>query len=303
MRLAQLAPRAEALTAQRIPFVEAIVVRAQRPTSVRPGDAAIVHADGSIEGFVGGVCAETSVRLHSLRVLETGEALLLQLRPGEEGEATVHDDARQGVVTTHNPCLSGGEMEIFLEPCLPLPLLVVAGNAPIADALRDLARRVGFHVTDAELGATELEEGAAAVVVAEHGRDEEELLALALRHGVPYVALVASPKRGDGVRAALEVPDELRAQLHSPAGLDIGARTPEEIAVSILAEIVAERHSAPAGAPAPRVQAPAVAIDPVCGMEVAVSDQSLHLDVDGERHWFCCESCRDRFAAERAVSG
>jgi xanthine dehydrogenase accessory factor len=272
---------------------------------VRPGDAAIVHADGSIDGFVGGVCAESSVRLHSLRVLETGEAMLLQLRPDEETDEGVEDDARAGVVTAHNPCLSGGEMEIFLEPCLPLPLLVVAGNAPIAQALRELGGRVGFHVTEAELGATDLEEGAAAVVVAEHGRDEEELLTLALRQGVPYVALVASPRRGDGVRAALDVPDELRAQLHSPAGLDIGARSPAEIAVSILAEVIQERHATPAGAPEPRAAAPpvAVAVDPVCGMEVAVTDASLHLDVDGERHWFCCESCREKFAAEHAVSG
>src|SRR3954447_23024305 len=125
MRLADLAPRAKELSDQRMPFVQAIVVRAQRPTSVRPGDAAIVRADGTIEGFVGGVCAESSVRLHNLRVLETGEALLLCLRPGEPGES-VKGDAREGIVTAHNPCLSGGEIEIFIEPCLPLPLLLLA---------------------------------------------------------------------------------------------------------------------------------------------------------------------------------
>jgi xanthine dehydrogenase accessory factor len=289
MRLAELAPRAEELTAQRIPFVEAIVVRAQRPTSVRPGDAAIVLGDGTIEGFVGGTCAETSVRLHSLRALETGEATLLQLRPDEGAE----DTSREGVITAHNPCLSGGELEIFLEPCLPLPQMVIAGDAPIAEALRDLAGRVGFHT------GAELEDGTAAVVVAAHGRDEEELLTSALRQGVPYVALVASRKRGEAVRASLDLPDELRAQLHTPAGLDIGARTPGEIALSILAEIVAERHRAPEGAPAP----PTVAVDPVCGMEVAVSDASLYLDLDGERHYFCSEGCRERFAAEHAVRG
>jgi len=289
MRLAELAPRAEELTAQRIPFVEAIVVRAQRPASVRPGAAAIVHADGTIEGFVGGACAETSVRLHSLRALETGEATLLQLRPDEAAE----DSAREGVITAHNPCLSGGELEIFLEPCLPLPHMVIAGDAPIAEALRDLAGRVGFHP------GAELEEGTAAVVVAAHGRDEEELLTAALRQGVPYVALVASPTRGEAVRGSLELPDELRAQLHTPAGLDIGARTPAEIAVSILAEIVAERHRAPAGTPAQ----PNVATDPVCGMEVAVTDASLSLEHDGERHYFCSEGCRERFAAEHALRG
>jgi xanthine dehydrogenase accessory factor len=300
MRLVELTPRAKTLTAERVPFVEAVVVRAQRPTSVRPGDAAIVHADGTIEGFVGGVCAETSVRLHSLRVLETGEPLLLRLRPADEGHVGVEEDARDGVVTAHNACLSGGEMEIFLEPCLPRPLLVIAGRSPIAEALADLADRAGFHVAAAPGGAA-LDESTAAVVVAAHGRDEEDLLTAALTQGVPYVALVASPTRGEAVRALLDVPDELRAQLHTPAGLDIGARTPPEVAVSIVAQILAERDRAPAGAPAGRAETSSVALDPVCGMEVAVSDASLHLDVDGARVYFCSEGCRERFGAEQAL--
>jgi xanthine dehydrogenase accessory factor len=287
MRLADLAPRAKELSDQRVPFVHAVVVRAQRPTSVRPGNAAIVHADGSIEGFVGGACAETSVRLHGLRVLETGEPLLLELRPDEEAS----DDLREGVVTTHNPCLSGGQLEIFLEPCLPAASMLIAGHGPIAEALADLAGRVGFHVTSPELAPD-----AAAVVVAAHGRDEEELLAEALRQGVPYVALVASPKRGNAVRASLELPEELRRQLHTPAGLDIGARTPAEIAVSIVAEILAERERVP---PQPATAAPVTAIDPVCGMEVAVTDAAISLEGDGEQVYFCSEGCRERYGAPR----
>ena len=287
MRLADLAPRAKELSDRRVPFVHAVVVRAQRPTSVRPGDAAIVHADGSIEGFVGGACAETSVRLHGLRVLETGEPLVLELRPDEEAS----DDVREGVVTAHNPCLSGGELEIFLEPCLPAASMLIAGHGPIAEALADLAGRVGFDVTSPELAPD-----TAAVVVAAHGRDEEELLAEALRQGVPYVALVASPKRGNAVRASLELPEELRRQLHSPAGLDIGARTPAEIAVSIVAEILAERQRVPAH---PVTAAPATAIDPVCGMEVAVTDAAISLERDGEHVYFCSEGCRERYGAPR----
>ena len=287
MRLADLAPRAKELSDRRVPFVHAVVVRAQRPTSVRPGDAAIVHADGSIEGFVGGACAETSVRLHGLRVLETGEPLVLELRPDEE----TSDDVREGVVTAHNPCLSGGELEIFLEPCLPAASMLIAGHGPIAEALADLAGRVGFHVTSPDLAPD-----TAAVVVAAHGRDEEELLAEALRQGVPYVALVASPKRGNAVRASLELPEELRRQLHSPAGLDIGARTPAEIAVSIVAEILAERQRVPAH---PVTAAPATVIDPVCGMEVAVTDAAISLERDGEHVYFCSEGCRERYGAPR----
>src|SRR5882757_8185289 len=121
-----LADRMQRLTESRTPYVVATVVRARRPTSVRPGDSAIVLADGTVDGFVGGVCAESSVRLYSLRALETGEAVLLRLVPGEDtGEDADHDadqdadDGIDGAVVEHNPCLSGGALEIFLEPQLP----------------------------------------------------------------------------------------------------------------------------------------------------------------------------------------
>jgi xanthine dehydrogenase accessory factor len=205
-------------------FVTATVVRAQRPSSVRPGDTATIHPDGTIEGFVGGVCAEQSVRLHALRALETGEALLLRIVP--EGE----DPHEEGAVTVANPCISGGGMEIFLQPVLPAPVLGVTGETPVAAALRELAPRLGFV-----LG----ERGEAAVVVASHGREEQDVLARALEAGVPYVGLVASRRRGEAVRAAVGAGAE---RIHTPAGLDIGARTPEEIALSILAEIVASRR-------------------------------------------------------------
>ena len=156
-----------------------------------------------------------------------------------------------------------------------------------------------------------------AVVVASHGHDEERVLTAALQRAVPYVGLVASRVRGDAVRESLELPAELRERLRTPAGLDIGAETPEEIAVAILAEIVALRRARdvaiegrptaapataaePAADPAAVAPAVAVAIDPVCGMEVAISPASLQLDLDGERHYFCGEGCRDRFAAEHA---
>jgi xanthine dehydrogenase accessory factor len=145
--------------------------------------------------------------------------------------------------------------------------------------------------------------GTAAVVVATHGRDEEETLTAALAADVPYVGLVASRKRGEAVLASLDVDAALRARVHTPAGLDIGARTPEEVALSVLAEIVAERRR-PSGRPvesAPDVRpdtAPATATDPVCGMSVAAVDASLHLDHDGSRYWFCGTGCLRAFAAD-----
>ena len=229
-----LAERARQLQSERHPFVTATVVRAQSPTSAKPGDVALVHADGTVEGFVGGVCAEESVRLHGLRAMETGEPLLLRLVP----DAGTDEDVVEGAVTAHNPCHSGGALEIFLDPSLPPPRVVVVGETPVADALRALAPHVGLEAADGPSAADDL-----ALVVASHGRDEEPALAAAITAGVPYVGLVASEKRGERVRAALDVADELRDRLRTPAGVPINARTAAEIALSILAEIVQERRA------------------------------------------------------------
>ena len=234
----RLASRAAALADQRTPYVQATVVRAARPASVQVGATALVLGDGTIEGFVGGHCAEPSVRLHALRVLETGEPLLLRIEPGAGDQ-----DATDGAITVHNPCISGGALEIFLEPRLPAARLRVVGDTPIAGALAELARGLGYDIA----AGGEPAEDDAALVIASHGRDEEQALAAALELGVPYIGLVASRKRGAAVLESLATPGKER--IHTPAGLDIGARTPEEIALSILAEIVATRR-APVTAPA-----------------------------------------------------
>jgi xanthine dehydrogenase accessory factor len=297
-----LAIHVQSLLSERTPFVLATVVRARRPTSVRPGNAAVVLPDGTMEGFVGGVCAESSVRLHALRAMETGDPLLLRLVP-EDGDAE-GADAIEGAVVERNPCLSGGALEIFLEPHLPTARLLIIGDSPIAEAIVSVATASGYDAVRERAGAGAGVTGAAAVIVASHGNGEEAVIAEALRAGVGYVALVASPKRGAAVRSELEVPSELAAQLHTPAGLDIGARTPAEIALSILAQMVAEQHRDPvpgrseASAPAPAVVA--VASDPVCGMQVAVTDAAPHLEVAGDAVYFCCDGCRDRYAADHA---
>jgi xanthine dehydrogenase accessory factor len=289
----ELARRAEALIDAREPFVAATVIRAQSPTSVHPGDAALIGADGMIDGFVGGACAESSVRLHAQRVLETGESLLLRILPGEDESETA---AVEGAVTVRNPCLSGGALEIFLEPHVPAARVLVVGETPVAGALMELGAALGFAMVGGEEGDA-LEPGDAAVLVASHGHEEESVLAAALRAGVPYVGLVASRRRGSAVRESLDVPEELRAQLHTPAGLDIGARTPNEIALSIFAEVIAEsRASGPSAAPA----GPSVAIDPVCGMEVASGEGAITLEHEGRQVFFCCSGCRDAFEADPA---
>ena len=242
MSKAKFAAQVAQLTADRVPFVLATVVRAKRPASVSPGDTAIILPTGKIEGFVGGACAESSVRLYSMRVLETGEPMLLRLTP--EGSDDPPPDGIEGAVIERNPCLSGGSLEIFLDPQLPAPRMVIVGGSPIARSLNELASAAGYD-TDSmdDLSPSELT-GVTAFVVASHGVGEE-VLGDALMAGVPYVALVASEKRGAAVRQSLGLAPELAAQIRTPAGVDIGARTPAEIAIAILAELVVVLHADP----------------------------------------------------------
>jgi xanthine dehydrogenase accessory factor len=300
---AGLRHRADELRAARVPFVVATVVRAQRPTSVHSGDAALVLGDGTIEGFVGGACAEQSVRLHALRAMETREAVLLRILPDED-EVEVEAEAVEGAVTVQNPCLSGGSLEIFIEPMLASPRVVVVGETPIGDALVRLGSELDL-ATEQSWPDEELDPGgdALAVVVAAHGRDELRALRRALEADVPYVGLVASSVRGAAIRAQLRaegVSEELVGRLETPAGLDIGARTPQEIALSILARIVAVRRGRQSVAV--RVVEPEVAgaVDPVCGMAVAAIESTPHIAHEGRVVYFCCDGCRATFEQDPA---
>jgi xanthine dehydrogenase accessory factor len=291
----ELAGRAEALAAAGTPFVWATVVRAERPTSAKPGDSALVLADGQVDGFVGGDCAESTVRAQALEVLAIATPRLVRITPSQE-DADVADD--DGVVTVHNPCLSGGSLEVFLEPSVPLPVVAVFGHAPIATALLRAHRLFGQQVLRIEKPDDPLPPGARAVVVASHGNDEEPVLEAALRAEVPYVALVASRRRGPAVLAALEVDEQLRSRVRTPAGIDIGARTAPEVALSILAEIVAVLHEPPShhddtAPPVPDLTE--LVRDPVCGMMVAPVDASPHVETPTGAVYFCGTGCRNAY--------
>ncbi len=303
MAIATLPQRADQLRAARVPFVHARVVLAERPTSANPGDEAVVLGDGTIEGFVGGTCAEATVRAQSLAVLRTGRSALVRITPDPE-------PTQDGKVVVHNHCLSGGTLEVFLEPELPTPLVVVVGTSPIAEALADVGAAMGWELTTWD-GA--VPDGAAAVVVASHGRDEEDALATAVAADVDYVGLVASPRRGAAVVASLGLDARDAARIDTPAGLDLGATTPPEVAVSILAGIVsarAARTAAVADDATDRdpdagtvVTDPAVdtATDPVCGMAVATVGGSLHVEHGDTTVWFCGPGCREAFLADPAA--
>ena len=263
------------------------VVLAEKPTSAKPGDQAVILADGTIEGFVGGSCAESTVRSESLSLLQGGESMLLRIAPHPEMD-------QSGKKTVHNACLSGGTLEIFLESVMPAPLVTVFGDSPIGGALIKLGNASGFVIQEWEKEINLAD--AFAVVITSHGRDDEAMmLEAAVRANVPYVGLIASRKRGAGVLQMLDLSDDQKSSIFSPAGLDIGARTPESIAISILAEMVqvrAQQSSEEKVAPVCES-----ATDPVCNMKVLMVPESIHADFDGETIWFCASGCLKAYSA------
>ena len=298
------------------PFVLATVVWSQRPTSARPGARGIVSEDGSLFGWVGGSCAQPTVVREALAALEDGEARILRLSPDATGE-----ESRPGVVVAPMTCHSGGTLEIFLEPFRPPLRLLVVGESPVADALVRLGHVLGYRVIAVRPGAAgtappeayEVRDtldlasggagGQAAAVAATMGLYDEDAVEHALQAGIGYVALVASRRRADSVTAFLQasgVSDELLARVKAPAGLDIAAEAPEEIALSILAEIIACRRSLPVLGLA-AIEEPRTALDPVCGMTVEIAGARHTFEHRGERYYFCCPACRREFAANPAA--
>jgi xanthine dehydrogenase accessory factor len=323
--------RAAELEAAGRAFVVATVVAVRRPTSARPGASGIVHPDGTIEGWVGGSCAQPVVVREALRAMVDGQPRLLRLSKDVPAEGRRGD----GIVELVMTCHSGGTLEIYVEPHLPAPVLWVAGTTPIAGALVALGSAAGWRVSvfdpvadpSAYPGAervvvgTELRDtdptATPAVVVATQGVWDEEALAAALSRNAAYVGLVASPTRAGVVRAWLRdeamIPDERLAALRAPAGLDLGAETPEEVALSILAELVQVRRGTAAfvaspgpatlaGQPNPPSIEPIVddivLLDPVCGMTVDRAHARHLAEHDGVVYAFCSMGCRTSFIRE-----
>ena len=297
------------------PFVLATVVACKPPTSAKPGAKAIVQADGSFYGWVGGSCAQPLVTQESLNALRDGEARLALLAP----DPSDVDVGLQGTVLVPMTCQSEGTLAIYLEPWLPKPELVVIGQSPMARSLVMLGDRLGFRVSACDPSATsELFPDAASlvselgvlkgrigprsyVVVATMGHYDEEALEAALSGDAAYVGMVASPRRGRAVMDYLRgkgVPDEALDGVKYPAGLDIGAETPEEIALSILTEIVQRMRADGQGVslePAVQTAAEIESIDPICNMTVRVAESRYHSSYNGTTFHFCCLACKETF--------
>jgi len=310
------------LTRRGEPFALATVVWRQSPSSSQPGARAIITAGGELHGWIGGACAEPVVIREAQHVIAEGTARLLLLGTPEQFGAAVPD----GMTVIPISCQSEGALEVYIEPVLPVPHLVIVGDSPMTRTLASLAGALGWR-TDLIRGPDFTPEAADArsmIVVATQGHDDEDVLERAVAARPAYLGLVGSRRRGATVLGYLAdrgVPRDELDRVRVPAGLDLGSTTHQEIAVAILAELVqlrasgalvsgalvsgtqagplgggtgteSARQAGPEGArPAAR---PALVIDPVCGMAVS-ADSSRPLRYEGTDYYFCCAGCRQAF--------
>jgi xanthine dehydrogenase accessory factor len=279
--------------------VLATVVRCEAPTSARPGDRAIVTADGRLRGWIGGSCSEPVVRREALRALAEGSPQLIHI-VGDAGE--VKQRRKRGELSVATTCPSGGSLDIFIEPRLPRPLLLVFGDGPAAVTLARLGELTGFRarvVGQAELATLEVAPGEGYAVVATMGHFDEEALEGALGHPDLDVSLIASTRRAAAVREALlrrGLDEQTVARVRTPAGRVRGG-SQEEIALLALAEVVTVRRKRPARA-APEVAQVTFVMDPVCGMTVDPLTSTHRAEHGGKTYWFCCDGCRAEFEKE-----
>ena len=285
--------RATELRAAGEPFALATVTWRRAPSSGRQGSKAIIGPDGSVEGWMGGACAQPTIVKAALEAMMDGLPRILVL-----GEP----DSREGVVTVPMACSSEGAMEVYVEPMLPAPHLHVIGLSPMTAMLARLAGDLGWRVTAVDEPDLAGVGAGSMVVVATQGHYDEQALEAALGSAAGYVGLVASEKRASAVREHLRgqgVADEHLARLRAPAGLDLGPVEHEEIAVAILAELVAERSSLPPATEL-EVHMPEQAIDPVCEMTVDVATARWTAEHEGVTYYFCAPGCKKAFESDPA---
>jgi xanthine dehydrogenase accessory factor len=309
--------KAQELLTQGIPFALATVVRRERPTSGEPGDKAIITAEGHFLGWVGGSCAQPAVLQEAQKALADGEPRLVMLTPDPQKEP------RDGITLYQMTCYSGGTLEIYIEPYVPEPQLLVCGASPAAEAVAKIGKAVGFQVflidpvataeqfPDADMVLTHIEAEKFAdsrrryAVVATMGNWDEEALKELLVLSPDYLGLVASKKRFQETTSRLRgegIPGEKLTSITCPAGLDIAARTLQEVALSIVAEIVALRRrqfekgeKAEARHKSADVAIPQMAVDPVCHMTVDPQIARESVNFEGVLYYFCNAHCKQSF--------
>lgn len=310
---------AAVLEARNESFALATVIQVERPVSARPGDRAVITSDGRLSGWVGGSCSEPIVTREAMLALSDGQPRLIRIRP----PGAPFEPARPGVIVEITTCESEGGLDVFVEPRPAKPHLVIVGSSPVARSLAELAGALGYKVSAAleapperipaaddgialsDLRATALRPQDA-VVVATMNRYDDEGIEAALATDAGYVGVVASKQRVDKlvelVRSRGVSPEALE-RLHGPAGFDLGPSSQNEIALAILAEVVAKRHEVEAARPeefCKPEQAPALALDPICGMTVPIVEGAMTAAYEGETYYFCAPGCHKAFLADPA---
>jgi xanthine dehydrogenase accessory factor len=317
--------KTQKLMAQGESFAVATVVRCLPPTSGKPGDKAIITADGKLWGWIGGGCAQPVVAKEALKALAEERPRLVRISPRP-------DAPEEGIVDYTMTCHSGGALDIYIEPVLPKPHLVVLGRSPVAQTLARLGKTIGYaismivgeeapvhpHAALSTEAAPDIEVIQARdyslertkvtartfLVIATQGEGDEEALEQALKTDAGYVAFVASKTKAEKVFDYLKTRGagaESIQRVKAPAGLDIGASSPEEIAVSILAEIIHVRsnvgkETAKASPALSVIQSGAK--DPICGMNVTIANARHKAEFEGKTYYFCCAGCKQTFERE-----
>ena len=306
----QFLSKASELLANHESFAIAVVVRYEAPISGKPGNKAIIFADGKIWGWIGGGCAQPVVVKEALKALADGQPRLIRISPSSPPE--------QGIVDYTMTCHSGGTLDIYIEPVLPKPHILILGRSPVAVALARLGKAINYAVSiaapqaererfpdcdhvQADLDLSQIKiTPRTFVVVSTQGQHDEEALENALCSEASYVAFVASKVKAAKILDYLKergLSSTRLGQLKAPAGLDIHASSPEEIAVSILAEIIQENRSAKANQKreVERAVARQEAKDPICGMMVDIGKARHKSEFRGNAFYFCCAGCKQKF--------
>ena len=302
-----------ALRSDGSPFAVAIVVRFQPPVSGKPGDKAIIQADGQISGWIGGGCVQPIVVREAIRAIEDGKPKFVRIAPARDSGAEC------GVANYTMTCHGGGAMEIYIEPVLPPPQLLIFGRSLAAQALCRLGNTIGYSVIVVGPGLDRLHfrdadhlveswdlrglnlDRETYIVVSTQGEGDEEALEQAVLTNVPYVSFIASPTKAEKIVQFLVgrgTPPEALSRVKAPAGLDIRALGPEEIAISILAEIILIRRS---GKPLERnllrkeASTTEQGRDPICGMTVDTGSARYLSEYKGRTYYFCSAGCKQEF--------
>ena len=304
-----LLQKARQLNSEGKPFVLAIVVRREAPVSVQPGDKALIEADGTLHGWIGGGCTRPVILQEARQALKSGRPRLVRLTPQAASQT------RKGVSEHTMTCHSGGTLDVYIEPMLPRTRLIILGRSPVSRALATLGKALGYQVAVAAPGAeredfpeadwfkgshdlSQLDSAPrSGVVVCTQGEQDQQAMRQALAANADYIALVASPKKAHSLIQELAdegiEPDRLKS-IKAPAGLDIGAGSPAEIAVSILAEFIQRLHSAEAKEAAEKEEEQPVR-DPVCAMPVDLATSPPSSSWQGKTFYFCCPGCKQAF--------